>query len=157
VIEDDSAFARLLLEIAHETGFKAVVALRGDTGLSLAHAVRPDAIILDMGLPVMDGWTVLARLKTHPATRDIPVHVLSGKSDGEGALSAGAVTLLEKPASFEELTARFEEIAATAARTGARVLVVERPGDGQGAMQELVASLGEVELTAASTPREALA
>jgi len=157
VIEDDPTFAQLLLQIAHESGFKAVVALRGDTGLSLAHAVRPDAIILDMGLPVMDGWTVLARLKTHPATSDIPVHVLSGRSDGEGALGAGAVTLLEKPASFEQLTARFEEIAATATRTGARVLVVERPDGERGAIQELVESLGEVALTAVATPREALA
>src|SRR4029077_3322844 len=98
VVEDDAAFARTVLDVARERGFKGVVALRGDSGLALAHEYKPDAIVLDMNLPVMDGWSVLERLKHHPATRHIPVHIVSGIGDGAtNALRAGAVAFLEKP------------------------------------------------------------
>ena len=78
IVEDDATFARTVLDVARERGFKGVVALRGDAGLALAHEFRPDAIVLDMTLPGMDGWTVLDHLKHHPATRHIPVHIVSG-------------------------------------------------------------------------------
>jgi CheY-like chemotaxis protein len=82
IVEDDAELARTELEVARERGFKGIVALRGDSGLALAHEYKPDAIILDMKLPVMDGWTVLERLKQHPETRHIPVHIVSA---GDGA------------------------------------------------------------------------
>ena len=66
------AFARILLEMARETGFKGVVALRGDTGLGLARVYKPDAITLDIDLPVIGGWTIVDRLKHDPKTRHIP-------------------------------------------------------------------------------------
>ena len=81
IVEDDATFARTVLDVARERGFKGIVALRGDSGLALAHEFKPDAIVLDMNLPVMDGWTVLDHLKHHPATRHIPVHIVSGSSD----------------------------------------------------------------------------
>ena len=81
IVEDDATFARTVLEVARERGFKGIVALRGDAGLALAHEFKPDAIVLDMQLPVMDGWTVLDHLKHHPATRHIPVHIVSGSGD----------------------------------------------------------------------------
>ena len=89
IVEDDADFARTELEIARERGFKGLVALRGDTGLALAREFRPDAIVLDMSLPVLDGWTVLDRLKRHPATRHIPVHIVSGVEEMQPALMAG--------------------------------------------------------------------
>ena len=98
IIEDDATFARTVLDTARERGFKGIVALRGDSGLALAHEFQPDAIVLDMELPVMDGWTVLDHLKHHPATRHIPVHIVSAGDDGRtNALRAGAVAYLEKP------------------------------------------------------------
>ena len=78
IVEDDADFARTELAMARERGFKGIVAVRGDEGVALAHEYRPDAIILDMGLPVQDGWQVLEHLKRHPETRHIPVHIVSG-------------------------------------------------------------------------------
>ena len=73
-----------LLGKARERGFKGIVAQRGDAGLALVHEFKPDAIILDLKLPVMDGWTVLDRLKHDPATRHIPVHIISADGDERG-------------------------------------------------------------------------
>src|SRR4029079_17598293 len=97
IVEDDATFARTVLDVARERGFRGIVALRGDSGLALAHEIKPDAIVLDMNLPVMDGWTVLDHLKHHPATRHIPVHIVSGTEGRTNALRAGAVAFLHKP------------------------------------------------------------
>src|SRR5438132_11356821 len=156
IVEDDPVFAKLLLGSAHDAGFKGVVAQRGDTGFSLAHACRPDAILLDMGLPVMDGSQLLARLKMHPATRDIPVHVISGVLGDAGPDHAGVVSTLEKPASLEELAALFQGIASTPPQGAAKVLLVERPGDGHGAIRDLLAALGEVQVTSVGSARAAV-
>ncbi len=66
IIEDDLKFARIMLQMAHDKGFKVIVATRGDVGLALANEYRPDAITLDIQLPGLDGWTVLDRLKRNP-------------------------------------------------------------------------------------------
>jgi signal transduction histidine kinase/DNA-binding response OmpR family regulator/HAMP domain-containing protein len=105
VIEDDPALAQGLVHVGREAGFACVAATRGDTGLRLAHEVVPDAVILDLGLPVMDGWTVLSHLRRHPATRDVPIHVVTGVGQAEAALDAGATTVSMKPVSPEDLAA----------------------------------------------------
>ena len=110
IVEDDPDLARTELEVARDRGFKGIVALRGDSGLALAHEFKPDAIILDMKLPVMDGWTVLDHLKHHPETRHIPVHIVSAGDGRQNALKAGAVAFLEKPISKEGLEDTFGEI-----------------------------------------------
>ena len=87
-----------MLEVARGRGFKGIVALRGDVGLAIAHEYKPDAVVLDMQLPGLDGWAVLDHLKRHPDTRHIPVHVITGADNGrQHALRAGAVAFLEKP------------------------------------------------------------
>ena len=155
IVEDDPVFASVVLELGRERGFKGVVALRGDTGLALAHACRPSAIILDLALPVLDGWSVLARLKTHPATRSIPVHVISGSSVDPEQAAGRAATVIQKPVSLEDLTSRFEEIATTVSRGSVRVLTVERPGD-SGRLGDLIASLGGVSVERAVTATQAI-
>ena len=156
IVEDDAAFARVLLDLGRERGFKGVVALRGDTGLALAHSCRPTAIILDLSLPVLDGWSVLARLKTHPATRNIPVHVISGASvEGNEAGAGHAATIIQKPVSLEDLTTRFEEIAKTVRRGDVRVLAVERAAE-HGGIADLIDSLGGVAVERASSAEAAL-
>jgi len=104
MIEDDDSFARTLLGIAREHGFRGVVALTGEDGLELSRRLKPDAITLDLGLPDMDGWVVLDQLKHDPATRQIPVHVISASDEERRGLEQGAIAFLRKPA--EESTLR---------------------------------------------------
>ena len=119
IVEDDASFASLLLETARSSGLKGVVAGRGDTGLALAHACRPDAIVLDLGLPVLDGPDLIERLRVHPATRDIPIHVITGAS-GVTPDRDSLASVLEKPVALEDLTVLFDGIVADAADRRAR-------------------------------------
>ena len=95
VIEDDIKFARIMLAMGRDKGFKVVVATRGDTGLALANEMQPHAITLDVQLPVMDGWSVLDRLKRNPRTRHIPVHVISVVDRQHRGATVGAFAYLE--------------------------------------------------------------
>jgi len=103
IIEDDQKFARTLLDIVHGVGFKAIVALRGDAGLSLAFELKPDMILLDIQLPIMDGWTVLDRLKHDPRTRHIPVSIISVVEENAYGLQVGAIAYLNKPVDYNVL------------------------------------------------------
>jgi HAMP domain-containing protein/CheY-like chemotaxis protein/signal transduction histidine kinase len=158
VVEDDATFARTVLEVARERGFKGIVALRGDSGLALAHEYKPDAIVLDMSLPVMDGWTVLDHLKHHPATRHIPVHIVSGAADGaKNALRAGAVAFLEKPIEKEKLDGMLEDMSSFIDRRVRSLLIVEDDEDQRNALVELVGGGDDVEVVAVGSADEALA
>jgi DNA-binding response OmpR family regulator len=111
--------------VAREHGFKGVIALRGDVGLSLARRLLPSAILLDLQLPVMDGLRVLEHLKAHAQTRHIPVHVLSGLDRKLEGLSRGAVAYIEKPVSRERLDETFGQIEGFLQRKGSKLLIVE--------------------------------
>jgi HAMP domain-containing protein/CheY-like chemotaxis protein len=156
IVEDDADMARTELEVARERGFKGVVALRGDSGLALAHEFKPDAIILDMNLPVMDGWTVLDHLKHHPETRHIPVHIVSAGDGRQNALKAGAVAFLEKPITKEGLEETFGEILSFLDRGVKRLLVIEDDEAQREAVVELIGSGEDVEVTAVGSSEEAL-
>ena len=121
VVEDDLTFAKVLLEMAREQGFKGLVALDGRTGVDLAHQYQPDAITLDLDMPGVDGFAVLERLKRHPDTRHIPVHIISGVERRHEGLQAGAIAYLEKPVSAEALDDAFgahQHASSTAACAG---------------------------------------
>jgi CheY-like chemotaxis protein/HAMP domain-containing protein len=156
IVEDDPELARTELEVARDRGFKGLVALRGDSGLALAHEFKPDAIILDMKLPVMDGWTVLDHLKHHPETRHIPVHIVSGGDGRQNALKAGAVAFLEKPVTKEGLEATFGEIRSFLERGVRRLLVIEDDDVQRAAVVELIGGDEDVEVTAVGSSEEAL-
>jgi HAMP domain-containing protein/CheY-like chemotaxis protein/GAF domain-containing protein len=156
IVEDDAEFARTELEIARERGFKGLVALRGDTGLALAREFRPDAIVLDMSLPVLDGWTVLDRLKRHPATRHIPVHIVSGTDEMQPALMAGAAAFTQKPTSLEALGDVFGGIESFIDRDVRRLLVVDDDETQRQAIVELVGGDGDVDIVAVGSSEEAL-
>jgi CheY-like chemotaxis protein len=156
IVEDDPEFARTELGIARERGFKGLVALRGDTGLALAREFRPDAIVLDMSLPVLDGWTVLDRLKRHPATRHIPVHIVSGVDEPQPALMAGAAGFVQKPASLEALADVFGGIERFIDRDVRRLLVVDDDEAQRQAIAELVGGDGDVEVVAVGSSEDAL-
>jgi HAMP domain-containing protein/CheY-like chemotaxis protein/signal transduction histidine kinase len=156
IVEDDAEFARTELQVARERGFKGIVALRGDSGLALAHEYKPDAIVLDMNLPVLDGWAVLDRLKQHPETRHIPVHIVSAGDGRQNALRAGAVAFLEKPASKESLEDTFVAIRSFIDREVKRLLIVEDDDDQRRSVVELIGGGDDVEVTAVGSSEEAL-
>ena len=129
IIENEPNFAKILLDMAREKGFKGLVALDGDAGLQLAHAFHPDAITLDIDMPGIDGWAVLDRLKHHPETRHIPVHIITGIRERQQGLKAGAIAYLEKPVSKEALEDSFNKIATFIDQQVKRLLVVEDDDD----------------------------
>ncbi|MRV76827.1 response regulator [Duganella sp. FT92W] len=110
IIEDDERFAKVVLEYAREKNFKGIVTHQGDSALSLARDYLPSAILLDIDLPDIDGFTVLDRLKRDPSTRHIPVHVMSSLRERERALRQGAISYLNKPVSKDDLQEEFTRI-----------------------------------------------
>ena len=80
-----------------------LLALRGSTAISLAREFKPGAVTLDVRLPDMTGWTLLDRLKHDPATRHIPVHVISAHENTRRGYALGAMSCLSKPVSKEAL------------------------------------------------------
>jgi HAMP domain-containing protein/signal transduction histidine kinase/CheY-like chemotaxis protein len=110
IVEDDLNFARILLKIGRENGYKGLIALRGSIGLAMAKEYVPTAITLDIRLPEMDGWTVLDRLKHDPQTRHIPVHIITVSEDRRRGLNQGAFSYLKKPLSSQELAAAITKV-----------------------------------------------
>jgi HAMP domain-containing protein/signal transduction histidine kinase/DNA-binding response OmpR family regulator len=156
IIEDDLNFAHTLLELAREMGFRGLVATEGKDGLSLARELKPDGISLDLGLPDLDGWVLLDRLKHDPETRHIPIHIVSATHDEKRALEHGARAFLHKPASPEQLRQTFEELSSFIERRIKRLLVVEDDDVERGAIVELI-DAGDVEIVAEATAEAALA
>ncbi|MBK7866610.1 MAG: response regulator [Ignavibacteriales bacterium] len=103
IIEDDSTFAKLLYNECKEKNFKGLIALNGGDGLELARKYLPTAILLDLGLPDINGIEVLDFLKSDSNTRHIPVHIVSVESSSIIAYKHGAVGFLTKPANQEEI------------------------------------------------------
>jgi CheY-like chemotaxis protein/signal transduction histidine kinase/CHASE3 domain sensor protein len=128
VIEDDLTFAQILRDLAHEHGFQCVVASGAEPGIALAIEHRPSAIVLDVLLPDHSGMTVLERLKRNPATRHIPVHMVSVADHTQAALAMGAVGYLLKPVSRDHLVGAFRKLEERLSRQVRRILVVEDDG-----------------------------
>ncbi|HEU4560030.1 MAG TPA: HAMP domain-containing protein [Longimicrobium sp.] len=155
IIENDVAFARILLDMAREKGFKALVALDGETGLELVQELGPDAITLDIDLPGIDGWTVLDRLKHTAETRHVPVHIVSGVGKRQRGLRQGALSYLEKPVSKDALDSAFERISTFLSDGVKRLLVVEDDENQRKSIIELVGD-DDVEISAVGSAEEAL-
>ena len=156
IVENDLHFAPILLDAARHKGFKGVVATRGDVGLALARQLKPDAITLDIDLPELDGWSVLDRLKHDPATRHIPVHIISVTSESLRGLKAGAIAHLSKPVTMEGLETALTTITGFIERKVRNLLVVEDNEVERRSIVELIGN-GDVRTTAVATGAEALA
>ena len=156
VVEDDPHYARVLLDLAHDTGFKVLVTRRGSEALELARRFHPTAVSLDVFLPDMLGWTVLSHLKQDVSTRHIPVQIVTLDEDRQHGLARGAFAFLTKPTSRERLEAALRRIKQYAAPRRKRLLIVE---DDARERQSIEALLGhdDVELTGAATAAEARA
>jgi CheY-like chemotaxis protein len=143
------------MEMAREKGFKCLAATRGDVGVAMARRYQPDAITLDINLPVMDGWTVLDRLKHDPATRHIPVHIISLLEEAHRGMRLGAMAHLAKPVERDALEHAFTSIAGFIDRKVRNLLIVEDNDVERQSIVELIGD-GDVKSTAVATGGEAL-
>ena len=143
IVEDDDRFAKAVLEFAREKNFKGIVTHRGDSALSLARDYLPSAILLDIDLPDIDGFTVLDRLKRDPSTRHIPVHVVSALRERERALRQGAISYLHKPVGREALQEEFTRIQKFLMGGKRSLLVVE---DDPAQRDAIVSLIGDADL-----------
>ncbi|MDP3668622.1 MAG: response regulator [Telluria sp.] len=143
IIEDDERFAKIVLEFAREKNFKAIVTHHGDSALSLARDYLPSAILLDLDLPDIDGFTVLDRLKRDPSTRHIPVHVMSSLRERERALRQGAISYINKPVGREALQEEFTRIQKFLLGGKRSLLVVD---DEKMQRESIVALIGDADL-----------
>jgi len=156
IIEDDRKFISILMELAHEKGFKCLVAENGQTGLQLVEEYQPNAIILDVGLPQLDGWTVMGILKDDPKTRHIPVHFISAADHNIlEATRMGAIGYLQKPVNLEQLGETFQKIEQFMHNTVKKLLIVVDNEPHQQQILDLV-SAKDIETTLAVTMTTAL-
>jgi len=155
IIEDDPHFAQVLLGMVRERGLKGVVSMYGGHVRALAHQFRPLAIMLDIFLPDMLGWTVLNHLKQDPTTRHIPVQIISVEEERLQGLGHGAFSYLIKPATTDELKKAFDRVMRYAQTRRRRLLVIE---DNEIERQSIVELLSHehVEISTAGTGAEAL-
>jgi CheY-like chemotaxis protein/signal transduction histidine kinase len=155
IVEDDAHYARVMMAAAKEQGFKVVVTQRGDEALELALEHLPTAISLDIFLPDMLGWTVLNQLKQDPATRHIPVQIVTLDEDRHHGLARGAFAFVQKPATSEGLEDAFARIKEYAAPRRKRLLLVEDNEAERRGVAELLGS-ADIEIAAADTGEAAL-
>ena len=117
VVEDDRNIAELLQLYLEKEGYTVTIAFDGDQGLHKFHAIRPDLVLLDVMMPVMDGWAVCKAIR---AESDIPVIMLTAKSetnDKVAGLKAGADDYITKPFEMKEVLARIEAVLRRSERT----------------------------------------
>lgn len=125
IVEDDTAFAKTLLDYTRQQGYKGIVTVRGDQALELAKQFKPRGILLDVQLPVRDGWEVMEELKGSPETRHIPVHMMSVYEFRKKSLLKGAVDFISKPVAFEQMPEMFRKIEQVLSGNPRKVLIVE--------------------------------
>ncbi|HEX6639335.1 MAG TPA: response regulator, partial [Steroidobacteraceae bacterium] len=155
VVEDDVTYARMLVAVARKQGFKALAAQNGTDALSLARKYQPSAVTLDVFLPDMLGWTVLNQLKHDPATRHIPVQVLTVEEERQYGLERGAFSFMTKPTSTEGLETVFERIREFIAPRVRELLVVEDDAAEQMSIEALI-SASDIRISSASSGNQAL-
>ncbi|MDE2067060.1 MAG: HAMP domain-containing protein [Bradyrhizobium sp.] len=155
VVEDDAHYARVLVDLARDKGFKVLVAGRGAEALDLAKQFQPTAVSLDVFLPDMLGWTVLSQLKHNPLTRHIPVQIVTLDEDRQHALARGAFSFVNKPTTTEGVSAALAQIKEYAKPRRKRLLIVEDNAAEQMSIRALL-DHKDIEIVTTGTGAEAL-
>jgi signal transduction histidine kinase/CheY-like chemotaxis protein/CHASE3 domain sensor protein len=155
VIEDDPTFAGIVCDLSREMGFQCIVAGTAREAIEIAREFKPNAIVLDIGLPDQSGLTVLDRLKHEDETRHIPIHVISGADQGQTALALGAIGFLGKPAKRDQLAEALAGLQDKLATRLRRVLIVEDDDVQRDAVSNLLSSQ-DVETVGVGTAAECL-
>ncbi|MEA3444036.1 MAG: response regulator, partial [Bacteroidota bacterium] len=143
IVEDDPEFAKILYELCHEKGFKSLVSYTGEEGLELAEKHLPNAILLDINLPGIDGLTVLDLLKDNPDTRHIPVHMVSSHEVTIDAFKKGAIGYLTKPVNREDLVGALEKLEEFIDRKMKDLLIIE---DDENLRKSIKMIIGDVDV-----------
>src|SRR5581483_9371941 len=155
IVEDDPHYARILIDLARDKGFKVLLAMRGGDALDLARQYQPTAVSLDVFLPDMLGWNVLSQLKQNPLTRHIPVQIITLDEDRQHGLARGAFSFVTKPATSEGIADALTRIKEFSQPRRRRLLVVEDNSAEQMSIGELLGD-DDIEIANASTGAEAL-
>ena len=155
IVEDDPHYARILIDLARDKGFKAILAMRGDDALNLAKQYQPTAVSLDVFLPDMLGWNVLSQLKHNSLTRHIPVQIVTLDEDRQHGLARGAFSFVTKPTTREGIAEALSKIKEFAQPRRKRLLVVEDNKAEQLSIRELLGH-DDIEIVNAGTGDEAL-
>ncbi|WP_296150139.1 response regulator [uncultured Flavobacterium sp.] len=125
IVEDDTSFAKSLLEFTRKRGYKGIVSVRGDLALNLALIYKPIGVLLDIQLPIKSGWEVMEELKTNSHTKHIPVHIMSSHKLKQESLLKGAINFLDKPVAFEQMPDIFKRIEKIINKDSQKVLIIE--------------------------------
>jgi len=155
IVEDDPHYARVLIDLARDKGFKVLVATHGADALELAKQFQPTAVSLDVFLPDMLGWTVLSQLKHNPLTRHIPVQIITLDEDRQHALARGAFSFVNKPTTTEGVSAALSQIKEYARPRRKRLLIVEDNAAEQMSIRELL-DYDDIEIVTTDTGKGAL-
>jgi CheY-like chemotaxis protein len=155
IIEDDRKFAHILLDAARQRGFKGLIATRGESAWGLVTRYLPTAITLDIHLPDIDGWKILGRLKDNPATRHIPVTIISVDDDRWRGLRRGALDVLRKPVEQAAIGEALDRMSGFAQRPVKRLLLLDGDGDRRARLQTLMGN-GDIAVAGYEKGLEAL-
>lgn len=125
IIEDDTKFARALIDFSHQNGYKVITTVRGDFGVELAEKYMPHAILLDIELPIKNGWQVMDEIKNNPSTRHIPVHIMSSHEVKLESITKGAIDFIRKPMALEQISQIFNRVEQALSAGPRKVLIIE--------------------------------
>ncbi|OAN52232.1 hypothetical protein A6A04_00610 [Paramagnetospirillum marisnigri] len=142
VVEDDATFRNIVCDLAQKRGFRTLAAANGGEGVALARQHLPSGIILDIGLPDLDGWGVIETLRQSPETAAIPVHVISAADEKLRASQAGAIGFLAKPAPKERIEAAFDQLLRARPSGQRRVLLADADSEAADAVMRILGGLG---------------
>ncbi|WP_036601672.1 response regulator [Olivibacter sitiensis] len=125
IIEDDTNFAKVLMDYSRKNGYKVLSTVRGDIGVELTRQYLPLAVLLDIELPVKNGWQVMEEIKSDPHTRHIPVHIMSSHEAKRESISQGAIDFIRKPMALDQIADVFRKIEEALKAGPRKVLILE--------------------------------
>ncbi|OQW91696.1 MAG: hypothetical protein BWK79_16310, partial [Beggiatoa sp. IS2] len=156
IIEDDVLFAQHLTELINNMNFKPILSQNGREGITLAKQYIPHGIILDLGLPDIDGESVLKMLKSSPLLRHIPVEIISGRDKRKDFLSTGALGFLQKPFSVTQFNQAIDKLMTFSEKKPKQILLVEDNQLQQQFLQEVLNHWQDTQINAVTGEVEAI-
>ncbi|MBK1813033.1 response regulator [Clostridium sp. YIM B02505] len=143
IIEDNEQFVSVLSELIIEKGYVSIAAYNGQEGIEKAINYRPQAILLDIGLPDINGWKVLDMLQENVVTKDIPVHIISGREDiNQRKDTSNLIGYLKKPVDMNALNIVFSKIERENLRQYSRVLIANENDEEAAAIVDILEGTG---------------